>query len=75
MSIEGGAQVRWNPNGRELFYIGPDDRLMAVPIRFVSNGKAVEPGIPRGLFGTNVGSTDKHHTDSNTLFPRTANRS
>ena len=30
---------------------------MAVPIRFVSNGKAVEPGTPHGLFATNVGST------------------
>ena len=57
VSIDGGAQVRWNPNGKELFYIATDDRLMAVPIRYVSNGKAVEPGTPRGLFQTNVGST------------------
>jgi Tol biopolymer transport system component len=56
VSIDGGAQVRWNPNGKELFYIAPDDRLMAVPIRFASNGKAVEPGTPLGLFATNVGS-------------------
>ncbi len=48
--------MRWNPNGKELFYIAPDDRLMAVPIRFVSNGKTVELGTPRGLFVTNVGS-------------------
>jgi dipeptidyl aminopeptidase/acylaminoacyl peptidase len=57
VSIDGGAQVRWNPNSKELFYIATDDRLMAVPIRFVSNGKAVEPGTPLGLFATNVGST------------------
>jgi Tol biopolymer transport system component len=57
VSIDGGAQVRWNPNGKELFYIAADDRLMAVPIRFVSNGQAVEPGTPLGLFATNVGST------------------
>ncbi len=56
VSIDGGAQVRWNPNGKELFYVAPDDRLMAVPIRFGSNGKVVEPGTPLGLFGTNVGS-------------------
>ena len=53
---EGGAQVRWSPNGKELFYIAPDDRLMAVPIRFVSNGTAVELGTPLGLFVTSVGS-------------------
>ncbi|MDQ3347408.1 MAG: hypothetical protein M3545_05520 [Acidobacteriota bacterium] len=57
VSTDGGAQVRWNPNGKELFYIATDDRLMAVPIRFVSNGKAVEPGAPLGLFATKVGST------------------
>jgi Tol biopolymer transport system component len=55
VSTDGGAQVRWNPNGKELFYIALDDRLMAVPIRF--NGNAVEPGTPLGLFATNMGST------------------
>ena len=60
VSIDGGAQVRWNPNGKELFYIAADDRLMAVPIRFVSDGKAVEPRTPLGLFATNVGSTAVH---------------
>ena len=56
-SIDGGAQPRWNPKGQELFYIGADDRLMAVPIRFSTGNKTIEPGAPRGLFGTNVGST------------------
>ncbi len=56
-SIEGGSQARWNSNGQELFYIGADDRLMAVPIRVSPVSKAIEPGIPRGLFGTNVGSS------------------
>jgi dipeptidyl aminopeptidase/acylaminoacyl peptidase len=56
-STEGGAQVRWNPNGKELFYIGADDRLTAVPIRFSSDGKTVGFGSPLGLFATNVGST------------------
>jgi serine/threonine protein kinase len=57
VSTDGGAQVRWNPDGRELFYIAADDRLMAVPIRFASDGKTVESGTPLGLFATNVGST------------------
>lgn len=54
VSIDGGVQARWNPNGQELFYIGADDRLMAVPIKF---SKTIEPGVPRALFGTTVGST------------------
>ena len=37
--MAGGIQVRWNPNGKELFYIGPDDRLMAVPITFSADGR------------------------------------
>lgn len=57
VSTDGGVQVRWNPNGKELLYIAPDDRLMAVPIRFSSNGGSVELGTPGRLFATNVGST------------------
>ena len=48
-------QVRWNPNGQELFYVGADDRLMAVPITFSADGKTVEFGTPTALFATNVG--------------------
>ena len=33
VSKNGGAQVRWRQDGRELFYIGLDGRLMAVPIQ------------------------------------------
>lgn len=57
VSTDGGAQVRWNPNGKELFYIAADDRLMAVPIRFTAKGTTIEAGTPLGLFATNVGST------------------
>jgi Tol biopolymer transport system component len=55
-SIDGGSQARWNPNGKELFYIGPDGRLMSVPIRFSPDGRNPEFGTPLGLFATNVGS-------------------
>jgi Tol biopolymer transport system component len=57
VSIDGGAQVRWNANGRELFYVAADDRLMAVPITTAADGKTVEPGAPSPLFTTRVGST------------------
>ncbi len=55
ISTNGGAQVRWRRDGKELFYIALDNRLMAVPIRFASNGQAVEPGAPVPLFATRVG--------------------
>ena len=57
VSSEGGSQARWHPEGKELFYVGGDDRLMAVPIRLASDGKSVEPGTPSGLFATSIGST------------------
>jgi Tol biopolymer transport system component len=57
VSINGGAQPRWNPSGQELFYVAADDRLMAVPITMAPDGKSVEPGAPSPLFTTRVGST------------------
>ena len=56
VSTEGGAQAHWNANGKELFYIGADDRLMAVPIRLVP-GATPEIGSAVALFATRVGST------------------
>jgi hypothetical protein len=56
LSTEGGAQVRWNANGKELFYIAADKRLMTVPIQFSSDGKTVQAGTPLALFLTTIGS-------------------
>src|SRR5206468_964959 len=32
VSVDGGTQVRWRADGKELFYIAPDNQLMSVPI-------------------------------------------
>jgi Tol biopolymer transport system component len=50
VSTDGGDQVRWHPDGRELFYVARDGRLMAVPMRWGSNGETVEPAAPLPLF-------------------------
>jgi len=63
ISTAGGAQVRWRHDGKALFYIALDDRLMMVPIRFASNGQAAEPGAPVPLFATRVGGAVQ-------VFPR-----
>jgi len=55
ISTNGGSQVRWRLDGKELFYIALDDRLMAVPIEFASNSQALEVGTPVPLFATRVG--------------------
>jgi Tol biopolymer transport system component len=54
VSTDGGDQVRWRPDGKELYYVARDGRLMAVPIRWGSNGETVEPGAPVPLFATRV---------------------
>jgi Tol biopolymer transport system component len=51
ISTAGGYQPRWRRDGKELFYIAPDNRLMAVPIQFASNGQALEADAPVALFG------------------------
>jgi Tol biopolymer transport system component len=55
VSVDGGAQARWRADGKELFFIGLDDRLMAVPIAWPPGGGPPEPGTPVPLFTTHVG--------------------
>ena len=55
VSTEGGSQVRWRSDGRELYYIALDERLMAVPISPSPDVRSVEPGAPAPLFLTRVG--------------------
>jgi hypothetical protein len=55
ISTNGGAQVRWRHDGKEIFYIGLDDRLMAAPVRLDNVGQFVEAGAPVLLFTTHIG--------------------
>ena len=50
VSSAGGTQPRWSANGKELFYLAPDSRLMAVPIAARPDGAAVDIGRPVPLF-------------------------
>ena len=54
VSAGGGVQPRWSRDGRELFYIAPDSKLMAVPITVASDGQSVEPGRAVALFNTRI---------------------
>ena len=47
--------MRWRRDGKELFYIALDGRLMAVTIGIASSGQAVDAGAPVPLFSTRVG--------------------
>ena len=42
--------MRWRADGRELFYVAPGGRMMAVEIQ--AAGERFEAGLPRFLFQT-----------------------
>ena len=51
ISTSGGAQPHWRSDGKELFYITPDRKLMAVD---VNPQQSFEVGAPKLLFQTTV---------------------
>ena len=55
VSTGGATQPRWRRDGKELFYLGLDRRLWAVPIGVAPDGQSVNVGTPAALFKTNVG--------------------
>jgi eukaryotic-like serine/threonine-protein kinase len=57
ISTGGGAQVRWRADGKELFYIATDGRLMAVPLQTDSSG-VPKPGNAMPLFLTHIGAVE-----------------
>jgi Tol biopolymer transport system component len=54
ISTNGGAQVQWRGDGKELYYLGLDNRLMAVPIRLSSDRRTADFGSPVPLFMTRI---------------------
>jgi hypothetical protein len=48
VSTGGGALPQWRGDGRELFYVAPGGRLMAIPV--TANVPTLELGIPKMLF-------------------------
>ena len=43
VSTAGGKDPRWRPDGKELYYIAPDSRLMAAPIAVLGDGAPAGP--------------------------------
>jgi serine/threonine protein kinase/Tol biopolymer transport system component len=64
VSQHGGTEPRWRADGKEIFYIGAESTLTAVPI---STEGAFAPGNPTSLFHTQfraqVSSTDQFSYD------------
>lgn len=57
VSSGGGSQPRWRRDGKELFYIAPDGKLMAVDVKAPLSGRgapSLEFGIPHALFDSQM---------------------
>ena len=54
ISTGGGIYPRWRRDGRELFYVAPDNRMMAVPIDVTSDANTLSPGAPVALFSSRL---------------------
>jgi Tol biopolymer transport system component len=51
VSAAGGVEPRWRADGRELYYVALDGKLMAVE---VTTGQVFQAGVPKALFQTPV---------------------
>ena len=51
VSRDGGSHPVWGADGRELFYLGADGTIMAVPI---GAGRSFDAGQPEALFSSNA---------------------
>lgn len=55
ISIAGGRQPRWRADGKELFFVAADGKIMAVPAKAVAGAKSsIEAGIPVALFDAHM---------------------
>jgi Tol biopolymer transport system component len=54
VSTAGGSQPQWRKDGREIFYLSADRKLMAVEVK--ANGSTFEVGEPRMLFELRIQS-------------------
>ena len=52
ISTNGGAQPQWRRDGKELFYLAPDRKLMAVEVN--GAGATFVAGVPKPLFEAHV---------------------
>jgi len=52
VSTGGGVQPRWRADGRELYFVAPDRKLVAVPVAV--RGSSFEAGKPAPLFATRI---------------------
>ena len=52
VSTSGGNAPRWRADGKEIYFIAPDGKMMAVPVTVT--GSVLTPGTPVPLFSTHI---------------------
>ena len=52
VSIAGGTQPAWRADGKELFYVAADGKMMSVPVD--SGAASLKLGVPIPLFQTRL---------------------
>jgi hypothetical protein len=60
VSMSGGSDPRWRHNGKELFYVGADGKMMAVPVTL---GEECSFGTPVALFDTKISNPYRESTN------------
>ena len=55
VSAAGGVQPRWRGDGRELYFVALDRRLLATSVRLGPDGESADVGVPAPLFRTALG--------------------
>ena len=64
ISMAGGVNPAWTHDGREIIYVGPESRVIAVPITPSADGAFLDHGPPTALFSVRPGSTVEPAPDS-----------
>ena len=56
ISTGGGTSPRWRKDGKELYYVTPDNKMMAVPVAVqrTATGGTFVSGTPAALFQTHI---------------------
>ena len=62
VSTTGGANPRWRPDGKEIFYRAPDNKLMAAELNVA--GSAVQVGAVRPLFDMRTRTNARYMYDT-----------
>jgi hypothetical protein len=61
ISTAGGGNAVWRSDGKEIFYLAPDGKMMSVGVD--SNGNSFRQGTPTPLFQTRMAPTPLREYD------------